>query len=131
MDRRKLSHRVLGLVVFIFVFNFLAMFFHWYSLLPWFDMLMHFLGGFWLCLAVILLRPFSSNSIGFFIKSLLLVLTMSLAWEVFEFIVQNNIFSENFDLHDTISDLFFDLSGAFLALIYFLKRIMRRGQDTI
>lgn len=131
MDRRKLSHKVVWLVVFLFILNGLATFFHWYSLVSWFDMLMHFLGGFWLCLAVILIRPFNRNSLRFFAVSVIFVLLISVAWEVFEFIVKNQIFAEKFDLQDTISDLFFDLSGAFLALIYFLKNIMMRRQDTI
>ena len=47
---------------------------------------------------------------------------MGLAWEVFEFLVNENIAKNPFDLKDTTSDLFFDTLGGLVAVWYFFKK---------
>lgn len=123
MDRRKLSIRICLLVVFIFLVNFLAGKFHWYSSLPWFDMFVHFLGGFWLGLGVIYLFPPKISSSSSILKILLGVLIIGLAWEFFEIFVDANFSKKIFDIKDTLSDLCFDLAGGLTATLYFFKRI--------
>jgi hypothetical protein len=41
---------ILGLLIFIIGFHTVAVINHWYWTYPWFDMPMHFLGGFWLAM---------------------------------------------------------------------------------
>ncbi len=130
MDRKKLIKRLTYLILFIFVINFLANKLYWYSSIWWFDMPMHFLGGFW----IISLYLFSSQkiSIKLIFKILLLVLIVGIGWEIFEVLV-NDIVSQNpFNALDTFSDIFFDLSGGAMATLYFFKRIiMPIREDTV
>ena len=48
MKRKTLFTFLSLVVVFIFFLNFVAGKLYWYSSIWWFDILMHFLGGFWL-----------------------------------------------------------------------------------
>ena len=60
----------------------------------------------------------------FFIKIILGVLWISILWEVFEVILNNNTTLFPFNTLDTFSDICFDLSGGATALLYFSKRII-------
>ncbi|MBP9715483.1 MAG: hypothetical protein KBD52_03290 [Candidatus Pacebacteria bacterium] len=131
MDKRKLSIRICLLVIFIFVTNFLAGKFHWYSSLPWFDMFMHFLGGFWLALGVMYIFPPKINSSLSILKILLGVFVIGLLWEFFEVIVDANFSKKIFDVKDTLSDLCFDLAGGLVALLYFFKRIGVKPENKV
>ena len=89
-------------------------------------MLMHFLGGFWLGLAFIWFL-FGKNisfelSCRFICKIILGVLLVGIFWEVFEFYFINYVAQNSFDTLDTISDIFFDLSGGLCAILYIWKK---------
>ena len=131
MNRRKLSIRMTLLVVFIFLINFVAMKLHWYSALWWFDMPMHYLGGLWLGLAMIYFFPPKLGSVKAIMWTIVGVMFFALAWEVFEYFVDENIARNGFDIYDTLSDICFDLAGAFTALFYFFKRIIIPEQNTV
>ena len=45
-------------------------------------------------------------------------------WEIFEILVDKSITQDSFNILDTTSDMFFDLAGGGLSIIYFLKRIV-------
>lgn len=117
MDRKKLPSRIAYLVFFIFVVNTLAMKFHWYYSIWWFDMPMHFLGGFWLALATAwtLGRVNVSPSI---LKVLLGVVIVGLGWEFFEVLAYNSPLDAPFNTTDTLSDICFDLAGGLAALFF-------------
>lgn len=123
--KRKMFTRISVLIILIFSLNYIANFFHWYSSLWWFDMLMHFLGGFWL--GLVMLWIFAPTNMSF--RSVLFVfwgaLIVGIGWEFFEFFVNENIAQNFFDMRDTASDIFFDLSGAFVSMLYFVQRFMR------
>lgn len=122
MDRKKLFIRLTLLILCIFVLNFIATKLYWYSSIWWFDMPMHFLGGFWLGLALLWLFPIDEPALKKVFKIALGVLVIGFAWELFEIVV-NNIFAQNpFDLIDTTSDIFFDISGGFASTIYILYK---------
>jgi len=131
MNKRKLSIRVAILIIFIFLVNFSAGKFHWYSSLPWFDMPMHFLGGMWLGLAFIWLLPPNQSSRISILKIILGVLTIGLLWEVYEVLVDGAFSQKPFDLFDTVSDLFFDLAGGMTAVFYFFKRIILQSSNEL
>ena len=97
--------------------------FHWYYLLWWLDMPMHFLGGLWLTLAVILFIYPRKNVSDFVPRVILVSLLVFIFWEIFQIIVKNEIGGDLFDLKDTLSDICFDLAGGFTAIFYFFKRI--------
>lgn len=124
MNRQNLLKRLALLVFFIFVANFLANKFHWYYSIWYFDMIMHFIGGFWAGLLVLYFlgtEDFSPQALS---KIFFLVLVIGIGWEVFELFVDKTITSKPFNLFDTSSDLLFDLSGAMMALFYYLKKVL-------
>jgi len=129
MDRKKLLIRLALLIFFIFAANYSAMKFYLYSSLWWFDMLMHFLGGFWLGLVFLWLFLKENSSFPFsftlVFKVILGVLLVGISWEIFEIIVNNFSTKNPFDNLDTISDIFFDIAGGLLATFYFFKRIQK------
>lgn len=120
MDRKKLFKHLTYLIFFILVVNFLANKFYWYSSVWYFDMIMHFLGGFWIGLAFFYLFSPKNNSVSSVFKILFLVLFVGIGWEVFEIFVNNTIVQNPFNALDTISDVFFDLAGGAFAMFYFL-----------
>jgi len=131
MDSKKFLVRTFLLVLLIFILNCLAMKFYWYSSIWYFDMIMHFLGGCWVGLAIIWFFHVEDISLKLIFKIILGVLLIGFFWEVFEVII-DEIFSKNsFNILDTISDIFFDLSGGCLAVLYFIKKIMSNRENTI
>ena len=140
MDKKSLRIPIAILIFFIFFVNWAAMKFYWYSALPWFDMPMHFLGGFWVALlfAFILLHhwrlpkstesresppaPKEPFSIYFALQVIGGVLLVGILWEFFEVSVNNITVKEYFDIADTVSDLIFDLAGSLLALLFLYKK---------
>lgn len=99
---------------------------------------MHFIGGLWLGLFFIYLFyipsesfRFSSESKALILKILLFVLSIGVGWELFEILFNNIIAKIPFNSLDTISDVFFDLSGGSFAVLYFLKFIMFTEKNTL
>ncbi len=124
MGRQKLIKPLIYLISFIFITNFLANKFYWYSAVSYFDMIMHFLGGFWVALLCVYLYPFKEKSPNVVLEVLAFVLLVGVGWEIYEMLV-NSVAAQNpFDYLDTGSDLFFDLFGGSMAIFYFYKRIM-------
>lgn len=130
------------MIFFVFGLNFLANKLYWYSAMPWFDMLMHFLGGLWLGLAWVWFLSSQSlrlspepKALALTAKSILqiilLVLLVGILWEVFEFFVDETIAKNGFDLADTLSDLLFDSLGGFSAIFYLSKRIVLKPEDAV
>ena len=88
-------------------------------------MIMHALGGLWLGLFFIYFFPPKENNFKPFLKVLFFVLIIGFGWEIFEFSANNYIASDLFIANklDSVSDLFFDLAGGIVAILYYLKRI--------
>jgi hypothetical protein len=63
---------------------------------------------------------------GSILKIMLGVFLIGISWEVFEFSA-NSYFVKNLFVAnrlDSVSDIFFDLSGGLVAILYYLKNIM-------
>ncbi len=127
MNRKKLSIRLVSLVLFIFIVNFAAMKFYWYSAIWWLDMPVHFLGGVWLALAIIWLFPKEFLSSREIFKIIIGVLLLGILWELFEISVNESLLNNPFNILDTLSDLSFDLAGGLAGVLYFIKRIMHKS----
>jgi hypothetical protein len=131
VDRKRLFKTLARLIVLIFILNYLGSKFHLYVSIWYFDMLMHFLGGLFLGLALIWLLSYKDLSLQLFLKLifkiLLGVLIIGVSWEIFEIIVNNTFAKDLFNTLDTISDIFFDLAGGTFAIFYFLSH--RRSVD--
>jgi len=99
-----------------------------YSLLPWLDMPVHFLGGLSIAYSIMLLLFYlqNENIINSLDTLIMLILIFSLAvtaavfWEFAEFLV-DQLFGMNtqLSLSDTISDLFMGVLGGFTMTIYY------------
>ncbi len=108
------------------------MHFAWYDIFWWFDMPMHFLGGFFVLLMNVFIteRYFAASKrfhnisipkqLCLFIFS---VLVVGILWELFELFFVNYIGGLPFGMKDTISDLCFDVAGAFAACIYMIRQL--------
>ena len=131
MDRKKLLKLLASLIFFILVTNFFANQFYWYYSIWYFDMIMHFLGGFWVGLLFFYLFYYGNLVPKSIFYVFLWVLAIGISWEVFEFCFYNYIAQNAFNLFDTSSDIFFDLFGGAFAVLYFLKRIMRTERNEV
>ena len=127
MSRNKLLTRLAFLIFLILALHLGATVFYWYSSLWWFDMLLHFLGGVWLFLALVWLlgiREFNFKSI---FKIMFLLLVVGVLWELYEIVVNDTITRNPFNLLDTSLDLFFDLLGGAVAMLFFRKTMPIKG----
>ena len=108
-----------------FILNTIGMWLSLYSILWWYDMPMHFLGGLFTCLLIIsiLLRIKKVKNLPVFyiaIISFVLTLLIGLIWEGYEifwdiFAGKKHIFI------DSLSDIFFDLAGGVEAVFIYLR----------
>jgi hypothetical protein len=123
--RASLIKQSLFLVIFIFILNKVANLFFWYTSIVWFDMLMHFLGGVFVALAVgSVLAGYLKNTENKKVFWIILasVLVVGLGWEVFEFSVQEIVKVTGLaDVPDSVSDLFFDALGAAAGTFFVIR----------
>jgi hypothetical protein len=132
MDRKRLFKILAYLIFLLFLLNYVASKFYWYFSIWWVDMPMHFLGGLCAGFAIIWLLslkklpfelPLSLQVVwNFIFKIFLSVLFIGVLWEFFEILFNNIIAQNSFNIFDTVSDVFFDLTGGTFAILYFLKR---------
>lgn len=126
MDRKHLFNTLTGLIIFIFLANAVANKFYWYSSIWYFDIFMHFLGGFWvgiLALYVVRAKEISPTLLGKIISAVLII---GLGWEIFEIVVDRVISRNAFNALDSSADIFFDCAGGVAAVFYYLKNFGRR-----
>lgn len=133
--------RLLGLIVFIFAVNLLAMKFFWYISIWWFDMPMHFLGGVFLGFLYVVLGTFIKSS--FFanpatiltrkniIQFMVFVFVVGFLWELYEIGVARITFGDLGTPVDSLSDLFFDLAGGLFSYILILRNIWANEKNTL
>ncbi len=89
------------------------------------------MGGLFLGLLFIYL--FSSKDVAKteVLKILFWVLLFGIFWEFFELYFVNHIADNPFNLLDTSSDIFFDLAGGCVALVYLSNKIMNPAQNNV
>lgn len=121
-------------LVIIFITNIAGAYFGGYKLV-WFDMLHHFLGGFFVALffsGYLKKQLVSGSKLGNMLIIVGVTMFVGVSWEFSEYIA-NQLFTVpiyhkyhvviNFmgDLEDTISDLFMDMLGSIIATSIFIK----------
>jgi hypothetical protein len=117
MLRRKLVENLCIAVVSLAVFNQIAVFLHWYEIVWWFDMPMHFLGGlsvFYFSAIVWLPARKWVPDWRFLYEAVITTVLIGVLWEALELYLFLHYGSPNFITLDSFSDVFFDLAGAFL-----------------
>ena len=127
MDKKGLFKISAYSIILLSLVNFIALKFHWYFSIWYFDMPMHFLGGF--CVGLVLMwLLFNENpdfTLKFILKISLGVLFIGGSWEIFEILFNNIIAQNRFNVLDTTSDIFFDLSGGLCAILYLWKKLQK------
>ena len=123
------------LLIVILLFHAIATNFSLYWKYRWIDIIPHIFGGIWLGSLMIWYVYFSgkvatpkSPVVFVFLIILGAAALGGVLWEFFEFLfdqfIAKKIYIDSFQagLKNTISDLFFDLFGGLVAVLYFLKQ---------
>ena len=138
ISKKKFLILMAVLIWFILICDLLAFRYFMYWRFWWFDIIMHFLGGFWLALLAFYILYLSDLKekieiwtqrvqIGFFEKysfliiSLMFVLSIGILWEIFELFFAFPL--KQGYLFDTILDLIMDMMGWGVIYFIFLKKI--------
>ena len=111
-------------IVIVAILHFVALNFYLYWSYWWFDILVHFLGGFWIGLSALWLIFFSGftdkESAGFtayFLIAIVASIIVGLGWEVFETVAKIAA-DPTVYWKDTLTDLALDIIGGMLAALY-------------
>lgn len=121
----------LALVVAVFValMHGLATAFYLYSFYWWFDIPLHFLGGF--CAALVSLYFYSNfhrrkagfmSSIRVLSVAIVGVIVVGMMWELFEYFTDITFNTIGDYALDTVKDLGMDILGGYAAYVYFIYR---------
>jgi len=124
---------IIVFLVIILILHGVALINNLYWLLPWFDIPMHLLGGFWVAMFFGYLNRKFFKLPNFWSAALLTISFVALfgvLWEFFEFFLNHLSFLQKFgdfqgDLADTMGDLFFGLLGG--AMLVLLDRVLRKN----
>lgn len=132
MVNNKIFRQTFWILFVIGVLNLAATYLYLYWTSWWFDLLMHFLGGFWVSMVVLSFwNLFNKNSykiIGFY-KVFIWVLVVSILWEIFEVWIGASLVSDGtVFIVDTIYDLVMDILGGMSGYLYG-KSILRSSKN--
>lgn len=114
MRKSSLLYAAFGLIAALGALHFVAESFYLYWTIWWFDNLMHFLGGLALGVYIVWFLNPEKRSLDSFLTTLACLLTLGIAWEVFEYVNDLTYSTEGYAL-DTALDLTMDALGATLA----------------
>lgn len=134
MDRKRLLKHLVFLMFFLFLANTVAIKLNWYSLIWYFDIIMHILSGLWVgmfFLYVFERKESRPLDVAMFLKVFFATLVIGLLWEVYEFYLYQYLSQIPFDSVDTVADLFNDVLGSSIAFFYFSKFIMLSSQNKL
>ncbi len=130
--QKRILIEIFTIVAGIFIINILATRFHWYSIVWWFDMPMHTIGGFWVALTSLFVYKYRRTTYAditqpkkLFFVALLCVVAIGLLWEVFEFGMETFGTLDLASPIDSLSDICFDLIGGIAGTLYFIHRYER------
>lgn len=130
--QKKLFFYSAVLVVGIFFLNKAANTFYWYLSIPWFDMLMHTLGGVFVAVwggALFLPLLKGQKALLWVIVLTAFVLIVGFLWEVFEFSVQGITQLETLaNIPDSLSDMVCDMIGGVVGTFFVLSRLRRYNE---
>ncbi|NCS98796.1 hypothetical protein GW764_01270 [Candidatus Parcubacteria bacterium] len=121
----------LYLSILIAILHYISLELYLYWTISWFDILMHFLGGFLIAIFVILVlysysdfESLKKHKIFLFSLIVGMTLVVGLGWELWEIFVG---FTDAInDLGDTILDIVMDVIGAFSAIYYSKNKLWEK-----
>ena len=125
MTKRSSFALLAALLYVILALHLLALYFHWYWMFWWYDILLHFLGGLWLGGTTLwflqYVRQQPVGRIEQYILPVVAVVIIGLGWELFEFSLDTFIIFRTNDIIDTMSDLGMDVVGSLTASLIMIK----------
>ena len=123
-SRKNILSLLASSMIFLCIVNFVAIKGLWYYLFWYFDMPMHFMGGFvvlFLLAYVFYDKIFALDNLSVLIL-IIGVLIVGIGWEIFEYILLNLYAGQPFSILDSLSDLFFDTAGGALGILYINRK---------
>lgn len=140
MNKQWFPKILLFFIIMIGVVNAVAEHSFLYWRWSWLDMLMHFLGGVWVGLAILWIYylsgkfkniPENRKCISYvYILAGTVALVIGVFWEIFEFSLDLFVtFNEFNGFYDTASDILFALIGAIIAAKYFIDKGYYKGSE--
>lgn len=141
------KYLIISLIIILIVYIF-SIFYLWYKKLFWFDTIMHIAGGIWVCALFIYISQkqkfnfsilntkISKENLQITILNILIpigfVALIGILWEFYEFFMDVIIYKKyifynapGYILFDTLKDLFNDLLGGLLFIIFYSKNIKK------
>ena len=125
MRNPKPLYLALFLILLLWLLNYIAGIFYFYWTLWWFDFVMHFLAGLGGGLVIVWLiseKNFQTKKV--FLITLVSLMLVGIAWEIFEYVFGIAQSTENYIL-DTCIDLLMDAFGASASVYLFAKKCNR------
>lgn len=129
METKILWKKMAWCVVSLAIINGFAVYLNWYSLVWWFDMPMHFLGGLTVFYFGAIVWNFALRYVSFgryMYESIITALLIGVLWEALEYYLYIQYGSPEFKLVDSFSDIFFDLGGALFGAFMLSSRLNSR-----
>lgn len=123
-SRKNILSLLASSIIFLCIVNFIAIKGLWYYIFWYFDMPMHLIGGMTVSflLVYIFYSKISSEEKFPVFRLLISVFIIGFVWELYEQIV-SVLISHNPQIYlDSISDLFFDLAGGIVGLLYITRK---------
>lgn len=128
--------RTIIILSIILAFNIIGIYYNWYLNWWWFDIVSHFLGGFFI--AMLMADYLKGHFLpGEIIKNILIIvgatIFIGVVWEFCEYIANQTLIRPTKqylginayfmgDLDDTVTDMMLDIVGSFLFAISYLKK---------
>lgn len=131
MDKKSFFKNALYTALFVSGLGFVALKLYWFSLIWWFDMPMHFLGGYMLGLAFFYFVWPRELDVLAVVKIMIGVLVVGIGWEVFELIFVNVVAQNPFLTLDSLSDVCFDIAGGLAAIFFSFSKITKFSETTV
>jgi len=132
MNQNKLTKFLVFLMLFIYIANtVLGEMFYLHYTTWWFDMVMHFFGGFWAGLFFIWFFRVKDASRASIFKIIAFVFVAGIFWELFQLYADTYLNNVPPDWEDIITDVCFNLAGAASSISFFKKRIMKVEKNDV
>lgn len=135
LKQKPLPFSFLVLLVLVVV-HLAASYFYWYWTYPWFEVVVHVLGGMWVALVFLWLASCFdqiNSMVEYKTKSLLIALIAAtifgIAWELMENLAKITFVLDAGYTFDTAFDLFNDVIGGVLAYLYFIRKKVINPHD--
>lgn len=129
MIKTPFFRSIVSVIIVVALLHFIALQFYLYWTVWWFDVLLHFLGGFWISLVAVWFVYFSnlykradySSLWDILYVGVIVTLFVAVGWEVFEWYAGIIVDSQDY-WTDTIGDVIMGVIGAVAASFYAFLR---------